>query len=1019
MFKTPISIKGPKGQLQQLFTEKVIYQATLWLLNKQIFAWHYRDETQISRALITDDEAQEYTVSMSWPPQQPLGTCSCQLTKPCVHLAALAVYNKSKLDLIPPFTQQIKALQDINNTFMAWLGRQQHDPFPNMARHRLIYILDQNDEGDFICSLFKAYLSPENRYQIKGQVDSSLMMKKQLPKFVSLTDQFIMHEMNQNGLAKVHQVKIHAERDDGMLLMMLKSGRCFWKACYRPPLALFENNHQVGQTKITTHLVFSVTENAVSLISDSNHDTEQLAFDQPVTCSLHINTALVELEWSQELLVQLDVAHPIFSVGAQVFTLNDLVKGVYAISNEQLEAVSTASYQLEKLPSVYASFEPPVSQCFELNDRYLGDDFTAVAPKLVALSEVGWQIQIEAEYRHNRVAADQWYVDIKPASNDQGWFDLQLGVELGEQKINLIPYLIKAIKTGAFADVKHELMLQLDEGLNLGIEKGKIVQIMSTIAELYDGKAQEKLKLSPHQMLQVIQSKEVWTNNLHDSDASLTWLGAEEVKEKAAALQGINQLKPQTAPKHLKAQLRPYQQMGYSWLSFLAQHDFHGLLADDMGLGKTLQTLAFIQSQQELGALNAPCLIVAPTSLLGNWVAEARRFTPRLKVGVMSGPNRAVIYQKFSGFDVIVSSYGIISRDFQDLQQQAIHLLVLDEAQAIKNRKTQVAQVIKQLRVRHRLCLSGTPIENHLGELWSIFDFLMPGFLGNEKTFQQLYQWPIEKENDAEKLQLLQSRLAPFIMRRTKGEVAKELPDKNEIIKYIELEETQAHVYESIRITMTEEIRLAVKSQQNNQILIGNALLRLRQVCCHPALIKLEAVDSTAPSAKLNWLITSLPNLIEEGRKVLIFSSFTGMLKLIADALDELNLSYFKLTGRTSAANRTRYIAGFQAQQKPVFLISLKAGGAGINLTAADTVIHFDPWWNPAAEQQAADRAHRIGQDKQVFVYKLITRGTVEEKIHQLQQHKKQLADGLLTADNSINEILSSHQWETMLAPID
>ena len=295
----------------------------------------------------------------------------------------------------------------------------------------------------------------------------------------------------------------------------------------------------------------------------------------------------------------------------------------------------------------------------------------------------------------------------------------------------------------------------------------------------------------------------------------------------------------------------------------------------------------------------------------------------------------------------------------------------------------------------------------------------MPGFLGREKQFQQRFQWPIEKENDLQALAVLQTRVAPFVLRRTKAKVAKELPDKSEIIKYIDLEESQATVYESIRLTMADEIRQAVKSQQNNQILIGNALLRLRQVCCHPQLVQLKSVNTDAQSAKLNWLLNALPSLVEEGRKVLIFSSFTSMLKIIATELEALNIDFYQLTGSTPPAKRTEFIDGFQDHQKPIFLISLKAGGAGINLTAADTVIHYDPWWNPAAEQQASDRAHRIGQDKQVFVYKLITRGTVEEKIHQLQLKKQQLADGLLSKRADISAILSEHQWQDMLAPID
>ena len=416
--------------------------------------------------------------------------------------------------------------------------------------------------------------------------------------------------------------------------------------------------------------------------------------------------------------------------------------------------------------------------------------------------------------------------------------------------------------------------------------------------------------------------------------------------------------------------------------------------------------------------LKAPVLLVAPTSLLGNWQAEIEKFTPQLKPLILTGSQRKKRYKLIKNFDVIITSYGVMSRDHKRLTGFSWHSLVLDEAQAIKNRKTQVAKMAKTIPSKHRLCLSGTPLENHLGEIWSLFDFLMPGFLASEQLFQKLYQWPIEKEKNQQMLAQLQARLAPFILRRTKNEVAKELPDKNEIIKFIELTEQQADIYESIRLTMTDEIKQAVRNHQANQILIGNALLRLRQICCHPSLLKLNSVVDGVDSAKLNWLKLALPNLLQEGRKILIFSSFTSMLKIIAKTLDDMAIDYLKLTGKTPSHKRTERINRFQAEEVPVFLISLKAGGAGINLTAADTVIHFDPWWNPAAEQQASDRAHRIGQDKQVFVYKLITKGTVEEKIYQLQKQKQQLADNLLSQSSSIAEILSIHQWQDMLSPI-
>jgi SNF2 family DNA or RNA helicase len=324
-------------------------------------------------------------------------------------------------------------------------------------------------------------------------------------------------------------------------------------------------------------------------------------------------------------------------------------------------------------------------------------------------------------------------------------------------------------------------------------------------------------------------------------------------------------------------------------------------------------------------------------------------------------------------------------------------LLVLDEAQNIKNPKSQAALAAREMDSRHRLCLTGTPMENHLGELWSLFEFLMPGFLGDAETFRRVYRNPIEKKQDEERQGVLAQRVGPLLLRRTKDAVAKDLPPKTEIVHRIEMEGPQADLYETIRAVMDQRVREAIASQgmDRSHIVVLDALLKLRQVCCHPALLKAEAAQLVTQSAKLAFLIEEmLPELLAEGRRVLIFSQFTTMLALIEKALKERKTEYVKLTGETK--DRETPVQRFQAGEVPVFLISLKAGGAGLNLTAADTVIHYDPWWNPAVEAQASDRAHRIGQTKPIFVHKLICEGTIEEKILALQQSKAAILEGLL-----------------------
>jgi SNF2 family DNA or RNA helicase len=364
---------------------------------------------------------------------------------------------------------------------------------------------------------------------------------------------------------------------------------------------------------------------------------------------------------------------------------------------------------------------------------------------------------------------------------------------------------------------------------------------------------------------------------------------------------------------------------------------------------------------------------------------------------VIHGNKRQPLLDQINQFDVVVTTYPLMLRDEAIYCEYVFEHIILDEAQQIKNAQAKVTQVIKTLRGRFRLCLSGTPLENHLGELKSLMDFCLPGLLGQHTYFNKQFRGPIEKQADVEKSQLLSQRIAPFMLRRTKKEVVSELPEKTVIIQTLELERDQRNLYESIRLVMEKKLRelFAKKGVSSSHIEFLDALLKLRQACCDPRLVKLEQAQQVKDNAKMTWLIQNLPEMIEEGRKILIFSQFTGMLALIEDELKRLAISYSKLTGQTR--DRQTQIDSFQEGDNSVFLISLKAGGTGLNLTAADTVIHFDPWWNPAAERQATDRAHRIGQLNPVFVYKLIAQGTVEEKIQEMQQHKQGLADSILS----------------------
>ncbi|GAB6079348.1 DEAD/DEAH box helicase [Hydrogenophilus hirschii] len=449
---------------------------------------------------------------------------------------------------------------------------------------------------------------------------------------------------------------------------------------------------------------------------------------------------------------------------------------------------------------------------------------------------------------------------------------------------------------------------------------------------------------------------------------------------------------PVEIPATLTVALRPYQHQGVAWLQFWRCHRLHGILADDMGLGKTLQALTHLEIERLAGRLTAPALVVAPTSLIGNWLRETARFTPELRVAAWHGAERDNTLATLGAHHLVVTSYALLWRDIERLRAQRWSVLILDEAQAIKNPRARVAQCARQLFAEQRLCLTGTPMENHLGELWALFDFLMPGFLGPRESFTRHYRTPIEKHHDTERLALLRRRIRPFLLRRTKAEVAQELPPKSEIVESVILGEKQAKIYEAIRIAMEARVRqaLAEKGLAKSQITVLDALLKLRQCCCDPTLVDVPHAKRVDESAKLDWLDATLPELVEEGRKVLIFSQFVQLLKRVEARLAAQGIPYALLTGATR--RRDEVVARFQRGEVPVFLISLKAGGTGLNLTEADTVILLDPWWNPAVEAQAIDRAHRIGQDKPVFIYKLICANTVEEQILKLQAQKAALA---------------------------
>ncbi len=417
----------------------------------------------------------------------------------------------------------------------------------------------------------------------------------------------------------------------------------------------------------------------------------------------------------------------------------------------------------------------------------------------------------------------------------------------------------------------------------------------------------------------------------------------------------------------------------------------------------------------------APALIVLPSSLIANWQAEAARFAPGLRLLTLQGASRSRDFGRLGEYDVVLTTYPLLWRDIDALQAQRWHLLILDEAQTVKNAGSRAAGALRRLQATHRLCVTGTPLENHLGELWAHFDLLMPGFLGDARSFARVWRKPIEENGETLRARLLSQRVRPFILRRRKDEVATELPPKTEVIRRVALQGRQRALYESVRVAADRQVRRTLKRQgfAGSQIAILDALLKLRQVCCDPRLVAGARTPPTMERAKLELLLDTLPPLVDEGRRVLVFSQFTGMLALVGEALDEIGLPHFALTGNTPVRERGALVRRFQALERPVLLVSLKAGGVGLNLTAADTVIHLDPWWNPAVERQATDRAHRIGQDRPVFVYRYVVEGSIEERMLELQARKSALAEGVLGHDAAGAVKFSADDLDALLAPLD
>lgn len=702
---------------------------------------------------------------------------------------------------------------------------------------------------------------------------------------------------------------------------------------------------------------------------------------------------------------------PRFTEGDTIVTLDrdhewenachDLVQEAGAIPIDELE-LHRPSDALAHHDFVFADDE---FNELTLEPSRIGDALGFTGRVLPHLRTEGWDIEITAKwpYQIEEVEA-RLSVETRGAHGEKfgghGWFDLGFKVEIAGKTHDLAPLIAAFVEQ--LGDEFEDALPSVEE-LQAHLATGPI------FVERMRGRF-VPIDLSPIVSVLHLFLLHHGAGRMHPSEAAVAYEVAEALSGSgvrfadhagilplARSLQALGEITTLVPPQGLCAELRPYQGLGAAWMGSLIEAGFGGLLADDMGLGKTVQVLALLQARRENGKGHGPALLVVPTSLIHGWQDQARRFTPGLRLLILHGTGRHGLASDIENADLVVTTYPLLARDRGLLSSVNWDLVIVDEAQVLKNPASQMAKALRDIPAAGRLALTGTPMENSLQDLWTLFDWINPGLLGDRKTFQKLFRTPIEKHGDAHAQARLNRRVRPFLLRRTKEAVASELPPRTEILERVDLSKSQQALYETVRSTMDARVRdaIAARGLAAARITILDALLKLRQVCCDPGLVKSEAARGVCDSAKRTRLRELLEELVAEGRRVLIFSQFVEMLGLIASDLDAMGIAHLTLTGQTR--NRADVLDEFRGGTAPVFLISLKAGGVGLTLTEADTVILYDPWWNPAVERQAMDRAHRIGQDKPVFVHRLVASGTVEEKILALQARKQALADALLS----------------------
>ncbi|MBB3196930.1 DEAD/DEAH box helicase [Roseateles terrae] len=711
---------------------------------------------------------------------------------------------------------------------------------------------------------------------------------------------------------------------------------------------------------------------------------------------------------------------------------------------EQWAALALHSVDPEMLQWRGAGFGQALTPSWSLEREDQFADFAA--EDVPRLREAGWEVEIAPGFPHHSQSIDSWELEAVPADGEasseqdrdqdrmpalalsrrKGAWLLSLGVMVQGQRVDLAPMIWDLIRKDrrwmspealSLMDDDAIVSLRAPGGKRLHTPAAPLKQLMTTLLEVLVAQRSRRAPLA-------LTSWQAARLSLMDGPDSRWHLhGAQALRDLWTRLQDAGPPAPVDEPPGLGLQLRPYQRHGLAWLQYLAAHGLGGILADDMGLGKTAQALAHLWVQKQAGRLTAPALVVAPTSLMFNWAQESARVAPGLRVASFAPPgDRSEVLSALGQTDVLLCSYGLVWRELRALSRHRFSVLVVDEAQAVKNPRSRAARALRRLTADQRLVLTGTPLENHLGELWTQFDFLLPGYLGDSREFARHWRKPIEQSGSLARARQLAQLVRPFILRRLKEDVAPELPPLTVVTQRIPLQGRQRQLYESVRIGADHLVRRVLAREKmfgDGLMSVLDAMLKLRQVCCDPRLVPGLTPPPGMEAAKLDWLRREVPAMVAEGRRLLVFSQFTGMLGLIRDAMNEAGIAWLSLTGDTPASQRGEVVQRFQAGEVPVMLVSLKAGGVGLTLTAADTVLQVDPWWNPAVDAQAMARAHRIGQTRPVFVHQLVIEGSIEERMLELQQRKQALADGLLGRDDG--EVLakfSPADIERLLAPL-